>query len=344
MAFRHLEPVTYKKIAKLLDERRLDRLSYIEAVLVVLRQTLAASELQADIAGRPKHIFSIWKKMQKKHLDFSELYDIRAVRILVNTVKDCYAVLGLVHSLWQPVPGEFDDYISHPKGNDYKSLHTAVIGPEDKFIEVQIRTFDMHEHAEFGVAAHWRYKEGGKGDAAYEEKIAWLRQLLDWREDVATPEAETLADAFQTELFSDTIYVMTPAGKVLPLPTGAHQVKLEIQALEYQEWHRGDVVSDVWLNSANFTLPIDFSLFAWLYEVPLIRHCIPIDWEQDAARWRTGELNPATWSQQLLVNQTVVPLIHHWLMIQGQRSMRGVRMNTLGWFDFKSAWFAPPEP
>ena len=221
LAFRHLEPVTYKKIAKLLDERRLDRLNYIEAVLVVLRQTLAASELQADIAGRPKHIFSIWKKMQKKHLDFSELYDIRAVRILVNTVKDCYAVLGLVHSLWQPVPGEFDDYISHPKGNDYKSLHTAVIGPEDKFIEVQIRTFDMHEHAEFGVAAHWRYKEGGKGDAAYEEKIAWLRQLLDWREDVATPEAETLADAFQTELFSDTIYVMTPAGKVLPLPTGA---------------------------------------------------------------------------------------------------------------------------
>ena len=118
LAFRHLEPVTYKKIAKLLDERRLDRLNYIEAVLVVLRQTLAASELQADIAGRPKHIFSIWKKMQKKHLDFSELYDIRAVRILVNTVKDCYAVLGLVHSLWQPVPGEFDDYISHPIGND----------------------------------------------------------------------------------------------------------------------------------------------------------------------------------------------------------------------------------
>ena len=133
-------------------------------------------------------------------------------------------------------------------------------------------------------------------------------------------------------------------GGIMATLLAEHQVKLEIQELEYQEWHRGEVVSDVWLNSANFTLPIDFSLFAWLYEVPLIRNCIPIDWEQDAARWRAGELNPATWSQQLLANQTVVPLIHHWLMIQGQRSMRGVRMNTLGWFDFKSAWFAPPEP
>lgn len=133
-------------------------------------------------------------------------------------------------------------------------------------------------------------------------------------------------------------------GGIMATLLAEHQVKLEIQELEYQEWHRGEVVSDVWLNSANFTLPIDFSLFAWLYEVPLIRNCIPIDWEQDAARWRAGELNPATWSQQLLANQTVVPLIHHWLMIQGQRSMRGVRINTLGWFDFKSAWFAPPEP
>ena len=133
-------------------------------------------------------------------------------------------------------------------------------------------------------------------------------------------------------------------GGIMATLLAEHQVKLEIHELEYQEWHRGEVVSDVWLNSANFTLPIDFSLFAWLYEVPLIRNCIPIDWEQDAARWRAGELNPATWSQQLLANQTVVPLIHHWLMIQGQRSMRGVRMNTLGWFDFKSAWFAPPEP
>ncbi|MFM3286897.1 HTH-type transcriptional regulator SgrR [Klebsiella quasivariicola] len=124
----------------------------------------------------------------------------------------------------------------------------------------------------------------------------------------------------------------------------AHQVKLEIQELEYDAWHRGEVVSDIWLNSVNFTLPIDFSLFAYLYEVPLIQRCIPIDWQEDASRWRAGEFNPATWSQRLLASQHIVPLIHHWLMIQGQRSMRGVRMNTLGWFDFKSAWFAPPEP
>ncbi|EMP8905724.1 TPA: HTH-type transcriptional regulator SgrR [Klebsiella variicola] len=124
----------------------------------------------------------------------------------------------------------------------------------------------------------------------------------------------------------------------------AHQVKLEIQELEYDAWHRGEVVSDIWLNSVNFTLPIEFSLFAYLYEVPLIQRCIPIDWQADACRWRAGEFNPATWSQRLLAGQHIVPLIHHWLMIQGQRSMRGVRMNTLGWFDFKSAWFAPPEP
>lgn len=133
-------------------------------------------------------------------------------------------------------------------------------------------------------------------------------------------------------------------GGIMATLLAEHKVRLEIRELEYAEWHRGEVVSDIWLNSANFTLPIDFSLFAWLYEVPLIRHCIPIDWEEDAGRWHAGELNPATWSQQLLANQTIVPLIHHWLMIQGQRSMRGVRMNTLGWFDFKSAWFAPPEP
>ncbi|MGE0971894.1 HTH-type transcriptional regulator SgrR [Klebsiella sp. WOUb02] len=133
-------------------------------------------------------------------------------------------------------------------------------------------------------------------------------------------------------------------GAIMATLLAEHQVRLEIRELEYAEWHRGEVVSDIWLNSANFTLPIDFSLFAWLYEVPLIRHCIPIDWQEDAGRWHAGELNPATWSQQLLANQTIVPLIHHWLMIQGQRSMRGVRMNTLGWFDFKSAWFAPPEP
>ncbi|KZE32849.1 RelA/SpoT family protein [Crenobacter luteus] len=221
LAFRHLHPVEYKKIARLLDERRLERIDYIGRVLGALREELARAGIKGDVAGRPKHIYSIWKKMRKKNLDFSELYDIRAVRVLVDKVADCYTVLGIVHSIWQPVPGEFDDYISHPKANDYRSLHTAVIGPEDKVVEVQIRTFEMHEHAEFGVAAHWRYKEGGRGDAAYEEKIAWLRQLLDWREEVADSNREGLAEAFQTELFSDTVYVLTPAGKVLTLPAGA---------------------------------------------------------------------------------------------------------------------------
>lgn len=219
LGFRHTEPDSYKKIAKLLDERRLERIDYIERVLETLRSEIKAAGVKCEVAGRPKHIYSIWKKMKKKKLDFSELYDIRAVRILVEKMQDCYTALGIIHSMWQPIPGEFDDYISHPKANNYRSLHTAVIGPEDKALEVQIRTFEMHEHAEFGVAAHWRYKEGGKGDAQYEEKISWLRQLLDWREEMS--DREGLAEAFKTELFSDTIYVLTPQGRVLALPHGA---------------------------------------------------------------------------------------------------------------------------
>ncbi|MDF0605110.1 bifunctional (p)ppGpp synthetase/guanosine-3',5'-bis(diphosphate) 3'-pyrophosphohydrolase [Neisseriaceae bacterium TC5R-5] len=219
LGFRHTDPENYKRIAYLLDGRRLERIDYIGRVLDSLRQALQQAGIKAEVAGRPKHIFSIWKKMKQKKLDFSELYDIRAVRILVEKLPECYTVLGIIHGMWQPIPGEFDDYISHPKGNNYRSLHTAVIGPEDKALEVQIRTFEMHEHAEFGVAAHWRYKEGGKGDAIYEEKIAWLRQLLDWREEVA--DREGLAEAFKTELFADTIYVLTPHGRVLALPSGA---------------------------------------------------------------------------------------------------------------------------
>lgn len=216
LGFRFLEPTLYKKIAKLLDERRTDREQYIASVLETLRHELNTAGVKAELMGRPKHIYSIYKKMQKKHLDFSELYDIRAVRILVPEIKDCYTVLGIVHNLWQPIPGEFDDYINHPKGNFYRSLHTAVIGPQDKGVEIQIRTHDMHEHAEYGVAAHWRYKEGGEGDSRYEEKIAWLRQLLDWREDVA--DQADMTEAFKSELFDDTIYVMTPQGKVVALP------------------------------------------------------------------------------------------------------------------------------
>ena len=221
LAFRYTEPVIYKKIAKLLDERRLDRQNYIERVVEQLRHELHKAHIKADVTGRVKHIYSIWRKMQKKKIDFSELYDVRAVRIHVEELRDCYAALGIVHNLWKPIPGEFDDYISQPKGNAYQSLHTAVIGPEDKAVEVQIRTMDMHRHAEFGVAAHWRYKEGGEGDAKYEEKIAWLRQLLEWRDGL--PDGD-LAEQFKTELFADTVYVLTPHGKVVGLPVGATPV------------------------------------------------------------------------------------------------------------------------
>ena len=221
LGFRHQEPEKYREIALLLDEKRTERLEYIENFLNILRTELKKYNIHFEVAGRPKHIYSIYKKMVKKKLTFDGLFDIRAVRILVDTIPECYTTLGIVHSLWQPIPGEFDDYIANPKGNGYKSLHTVIVGPEDKGVEVQIRTFDMHQFNEFGVAAHWRYKEGGKGDSAYEQKIAWLRQLLDWRENMAESGKEDLAAAFKTELFNDTIYVLTPHGKVLSLPTGA---------------------------------------------------------------------------------------------------------------------------
>jgi len=219
LSFRYLDPDLYKKIAKLLDERRVDREQYIEQVKDRLRTEMAKVGIQAEVSGRPKHIFSIYKKMKRKDIDFTELYDVRAVRILVDTVADCYAALGIVHNLWQPIPKEFDDYISRPKGNAYQSLHTAVVGPEDKALEVQIRTHDMHRHAELGVAAHWRYKEGGKQDVRFEEKIAWLRQILEWKDEVE--DAGEIMEQFKTGLFQDTVYVLTPQGKVIPLPKGA---------------------------------------------------------------------------------------------------------------------------
>jgi GTP pyrophosphokinase len=220
LSARILEPEAYHRIASLLDEKRRDRERYIENVRRLLGEALAANGVRnAEISGRPKHIASIVNKMRRKRLSFEHIYDVRAVRVMVPEVRDCYTVLGIVHHLWQPIPGEFDDYIAHPKGNDYRSLHTAVIGPEDKALEVQIRTYDMHRHAELGVAAHWRYKEGGKGDARFEERIAWLRQILAWREDVA--DEPDMADQFTSALFQDVIYVLTPQGKVIDLPQGA---------------------------------------------------------------------------------------------------------------------------
>jgi GTP pyrophosphokinase len=226
LSLRALEPAAYKSIAIMLDERRADRERYIESVITLLRRELAEVGIRADVTGRPKHITSIWNKMRRKEVGIDALYDIRAVRILVDDVRDCYTVLGVVHHVWTPLPGEFDDYIAKPKANSYRSLHTAVIGPEGKSLEVQIRTVEMHQHSEYGVAAHWRYKESGqKGvrrDPAFEDRIAWLRQVLDWKDDVAGS-SEWLS-AFRTSLFTDTIYVLTPQGKVVDLPRGATPV------------------------------------------------------------------------------------------------------------------------
>ncbi|UCH47437.1 MAG: bifunctional (p)ppGpp synthetase/guanosine-3',5'-bis(diphosphate) 3'-pyrophosphohydrolase [Betaproteobacteria bacterium] len=222
LAFRCLDPETYKAVASELDEKRPDRERYLEKVVAELRAVLQAAHIDAEISGRAKHIYSIWKKMQRKGVRFEQLSDVRAVRVLVEEVSDCYSVLGLVHQRWTPIPGEFDDYIAKPKSNDYRSLHTAVAGPEDKIIEIQIRTREMHEHAELGVAAHWRYKEASRGDAAYDRKVAWLRQLLDWRDDVA--DAAQLAETFRGELRDDTVYALTPQGRVIDLPAGSTPV------------------------------------------------------------------------------------------------------------------------
>ena len=219
LAFRILEPEIYKRIARLLDEKRIDRERYIEGVIALLRGELAGAGIRAEVSGRPKHIFSIYKKMHRKAIDFESLHDVRAVRILVDEVTDCYAGLGLVHNLWSPIPKEFDDYIARPKSNNYRSLHTAVIGPEGKAVEIQIRTHDMHQHSELGVAAHWRYKEGSRHDRGYDEKIAWLRQILEWKDEVS--DAGELGEQFKTGLFEDTVYVLTPQGKVIDLPKGS---------------------------------------------------------------------------------------------------------------------------
>lgn len=219
LSFRFLQPDSYKRIAKALDERRSDREEFIESVKQQLLDALKASGVDAEVAGRPKHIYSIWKKMSRKDLDIDGLYDIRAVRVLVKDVADCYAALGAVHALWPPVPGEFDDYIARPKGNNYQSLHTAVIGPQGKTLEIQIRTTEMHEHAELGVAAHWRYKEGGNSDLAFERRIVGLRQMLEAKADTESDAA--LLAGMQTEVIDDRVYLLTPQGKVLELPRGA---------------------------------------------------------------------------------------------------------------------------
>jgi GTP pyrophosphokinase len=220
LAFRYLEPEAYKAIAKALAERRADREAYIARFVTELRSLLAAQHLHAEVQGRAKHIYSIHRKMQRKRLTLDRLYDLRAVRIVCESVAECYAALGVVHGHWPYIRGEFDDYIATPKDNFYRSIHTAVIGPTGVPVEVQIRTLEMHQQAELGVAAHWRYKEGGARDASFEKKIEWVRRLLDTPEATSTGDQDFL-DRVRAELFEDRVYALTPRGEVVDLPQGA---------------------------------------------------------------------------------------------------------------------------
>jgi len=223
-AFRFLQPEEYQDIARLLAERREVRNQYLSRVMALLRGRLRKEGIQTEIHGRPKHIYSIYGKMQAKNCTFDQVYDVSAVRILVQEVRDCYAVLGLVHSTWHPIPGEFDDYIAMPKDNLYQSLHTAVVGPEGKPLEIQIRTKAMHQVAEYGIAAHWRYKEHAARDMNLEARIAWLRHVTDWPGDVAT--AGEFVESVKTDVLPERVYVFTPKGDIVDLPAGSTPVDL----------------------------------------------------------------------------------------------------------------------
>lgn len=221
LAFRYLEPDEYQQIAKLLDEKRLDRQHYIDEVIATIEGELRKIGKEGVVSGRAKHIYSIWRKMHRNDIGFSQVYDVRAVRVLVPTIDDCYGVLGIVHSKWRNIPREFDDYIASPKENGYRSLHTAVIGPGRKVVEIQIRTFDIHQEAEFGVCAHWQYKGADTQKSAganYEDKIAWLRQVLEWHEEI---EDDNVKEFLRLDSSPDRIYVFTPEGHVIDLPYGA---------------------------------------------------------------------------------------------------------------------------
>jgi len=219
LALRYLDRDQYMEIARLLDGRREERERFIAELIGLLDEKLRANGVQAEISGRPKHIYSIWRKMQRKAVGFEQIFDVLAVRVLVDEIADCYAALGVVHGLWKHIQGEFDDYIATPKFNMYQSIHTAVIGPEGKPLEIQIRTRDMHHHAELGVAAHWRYKENTKHDADFERRIVWMRHWLEMKDEATT--GEDFLERFQSELESALVYVFTPQGKVIELPRGA---------------------------------------------------------------------------------------------------------------------------
>lgn len=229
LSFRFIEPDAYKQIARMLEEKRIGRESFVAQSIARLEKEMVTAGIQAEVSGRPKHIYSIWNKMRGKAIDFSELYDVRAFRVIVDDVKTCYAVLGIVHHIWTPIPAEFDDYIARPKPNGYQSLHTVVIADDGRALEVQIRTREMHHFAEYGVAAHWRYKESGGSNFAaqkYDEKIAWLRQLLAWKSDVTDAVVEQdesrreWVEKLKSAALDDRIYVLTPQARVIELPNG----------------------------------------------------------------------------------------------------------------------------
>jgi len=219
-AFRYQQPDTYKQIAKQLSERRIVREQYIRDFVDNLSAEMKACNINAEVSGRPKHIYSIWRKMQKKNLAFDELFDVRAVRIIADKLQDCYAALGVVHTQFSHLPNEFDDYVANPKPNGYQSIHTVILGPEGKTIEIQIRTKQMHEESELGVAAHWKYKEGASGGrSGYDEKITWLRKLIDWQEEMS--DSGEMLDELRSQVFDDRVYAFTPRGDVVDLPMGA---------------------------------------------------------------------------------------------------------------------------
>jgi guanosine-3',5'-bis(diphosphate) 3'-pyrophosphohydrolase len=219
LAFKALEPERFRELAKLLDTRRVGRESHIDRAIAELKPRLEQAGIKADLQGRPKHIYSIYKKMERKSAEFGEIYDVYAIRVLVDEVRDCYAALGIVHSLWRPIPGQFDDYIAVPKNNLYQSLHTAVIALDGKPLEIQIRTYKMHQVSEVGIAAHWRYKEGTKSDREYDAQLAWLRQLLDCQRDVT--DATVYVEGIKLDIFQDQVFVFTPKGDIKDLPAGA---------------------------------------------------------------------------------------------------------------------------
>ncbi len=219
IAFRHRNPREYYELARQLSATRGAREEYINEVIEIVEEKLAEAGIKANIHGRPKHLYSIYKKMVEQDKSLEEIFDILAIRVLVNSVRDCYAALGVIHTIWKPVPGRFKDFIAMPKSNMYQSVHTSVLGPESEILEIQIRTWDMHRTAEYGIAAHWRYKEGVRGDLDYNEKLAWLRQILDWQHELH--DAREFMKNLKIDLFADAVYVFTPLGDVIELPAGA---------------------------------------------------------------------------------------------------------------------------